>query len=94
MRINEQAYSYQLSDGTTYIKHAEYQESLVGKTDSQLRFICKDAQRAIDANPNGHKAGYYEDEILYCRCELGERKLLRIQAQALDHIKDIINRNS
>jgi len=38
-----------------------------------LRHICKDAQEAIDAMPDGINAGYYADEIHICGNELHQR---------------------
>lgn len=55
------------------INHAEYQEKVKTMTDGQLKFVISDCQQAIAAMPNGHKAGYYADEINYCRMELNRR---------------------
>ena len=72
--LNEQSYSYQLSDGTTVIKHAAYQASLITKSSNELRFIIADATSAMTAMPDGHKAGYYADEVNYCGMEIAGRQ--------------------
>jgi len=72
--LNEQSYSYQLSDGITVINHAAYQASLKTKTVAQLRYTIKDAQAAMAAMPDGHKAGYYADEANYCGMEIAGRQ--------------------
>ena len=61
-------------DGTVYIRHAEYQQSLVTKSLAQLRYIMADAKAAVNANPGGSKSGYYEDEILYAAMEITRRE--------------------
>jgi len=38
-----------------------------------LRFAIQDAQEAIQAMPDGHKADYYADEVHYCAMELARR---------------------
>lgn len=58
----------------TNIDHNEYPKRLKKKTVAELRFIIKDAKEAIAANPDGHKAGYYQDEICYCANELARRR--------------------
>ena len=60
-------------DGTVFINHAEYQEQLRSKTDAVLRYIIADAGRAMKANPDGPKAGYYADEVSYAAMELIRR---------------------
>ena len=57
------------------INHAVYQKSLKSKTVEQLQFIIKDAREAAAANPQGEKAGYYQDEVLYAGMELKLREV-------------------
>ena len=54
--------------------HAAYQQRLKELTPDSLRWIIKDAQEAIDANPPNPNNGYYRDEILYCHAELRIRE--------------------
>lgn len=54
--------------------HGAYQKRLRKKTDSELRFIIKDAGEALAAMPYGENAGYYQDEIHYAHAELERRK--------------------
>jgi len=56
------------------IDHTEYPKRIKKNSDSSLRFIIRDCQAAITANPDGHKAGYYADEINYCAMELKGRE--------------------
>lgn len=53
--------------------HAQYQKSLKTKSVESLRYIIKDCQEAIAANPDNKKNGYYSDEICYCGMELNRR---------------------
>lgn len=55
------------------INHSEYQKGLRTKSPESLRFIMRDAREAMEAMPEGQKAGYYADEIHYCGMELGRR---------------------
>lgn len=57
----------------THIDHARYAAEVKKKTTAQLRYTIADATQAIEAMPNGHKAGYYADEINYCASELHRR---------------------
>jgi len=57
----------------TQINHSEYQKKVRRMTEASLRFVMRDAAEAIKANPDGHKAGYYADEINYCSMELARR---------------------
>jgi hypothetical protein len=55
--------------------HTEYPRSLKGKSEAMLRYIIKDAQEAIAANPeNPNSSNYYADEINYCATELHRRQ--------------------
>ena len=56
------------------INHTEYPKSLRTKSEAALRYIIADAKAAIEANPEGHKAGYYADEICYAGMELARRE--------------------
>ena len=58
----------------TNIDHIEYPKALKRKPDAALFFIMNDAHEAMTANPEGHKAGYYADEINYCADELARRR--------------------
>lgn len=57
----------------TQINHSQYMKKVRGMSEEALRFVMKDAAEAIKANPDGHKAGYYADEINYCSMELARR---------------------
>ena len=59
----------------TQIDHAAYARKVREMTEPQLRFVISDCKEALAAMPNGHKAGYYQDEICYCASELHSRKL-------------------
>ena len=52
---------------------AVYTERIEKLPSVALRFICKDAQEAVDAMPDGINAGYYADEIHICASELRNR---------------------
>lgn len=56
------------------INHSEYPKKLKRLDEDSLRFIMTDAREAMQANPEGEKAGYYADEINYCADELARRK--------------------
>jgi hypothetical protein len=58
------------------IDHAAYQRKVRKMSELSLKFIIKDATEAINANPDGPKAGYYADEINYCCDELHRRRQL------------------
>jgi len=55
------------------IDHAAYQAKTKTMTAAELRYTIKDATGAMTANPTGHKAGYYADEVHYCAMELNRR---------------------
>ena len=59
---------------TTQINHKEYQAHTRKMTVASLRWTIKDCKKAIAAMPDGHKAGYYADEIHYCAMELKRRQ--------------------
>lgn len=56
------------------MNHVEYPKSLRDKTEASLRWIIKDCQEAVAANPEGSNVSYYLDEINYCVNELYDRK--------------------
>lgn len=56
------------------INHSEYPKKLKRLDEDSLRYIMNDAREAMQANPDGEKAGYYADEINYCADELARRK--------------------
>jgi len=64
----------QNNHGQERIDHTEYPKSLKNKTEAQLRYTIKDAKAAMEAMPEGRKAGYYADEINYCAMEIQRRK--------------------
>jgi hypothetical protein len=53
--------------------HHAYPLMLRRKTDSELRYIAKDAGEAVRANPSTPNNSFYENEILYCYAELFRR---------------------
>lgn len=57
-----------------HIDHTAYMERVKTLSDSALRYVINDAAAAIRAMPDGHKAGYYADEIHYCSDELTKRR--------------------
>lgn len=59
---------------TTNIDHAATAARMRTLDADALRFIITDATGAIEAMPNGHKAGYYADEINYAAAELKRRE--------------------
>jgi len=58
----------------TAIQHGEYQTRTRNMSDSELRFVIADCKAAMEAMPNGHKVGYYADEINYSCTELKRRQ--------------------
>lgn len=59
--------------------HAQYQLGLRTKTVEELRYIIRDAQEAIAANPSGHNAGYYADEVCYAAAEIRRVRVFGVQ---------------
>lgn len=55
------------------MNHSEYPKSLRQKDVASLRFIIRDANEAIKANPNNPNNGYYADEVIYASAELKRR---------------------
>jgi hypothetical protein len=60
---------------TENINHTTYPKTLKAKSIESLRYIIQDCREALAANPAGHKAGYYQDEIHYAAAELRRRQL-------------------
>jgi len=64
-----------MSGTTKTMNHSQYIKDAKKKAKSELEFIIKDCQNAIEAgksfNPN---CGYYMDEIHYCAAELKRRE--------------------
>lgn len=56
------------------INHSEYQEKVRHLTMDALLYTIKDCKAALAAMPDGHKAGYYADEINYCASEIYRRR--------------------
>ena len=59
----------------TELNHTEYRKTVKRKTDEALMFTITDAREAMNAMPEGPKAGFYMDEIHYCAAELRRRGL-------------------
>ena len=53
--------------------HVEYPKTLKTKSELELRFIIKDANDAMTANPQNENNSYYADEICYCSNEIYRR---------------------
>ena len=51
-----------------HINHIEYPKNLKAKSDEALLFIIEDANKAIEAMPDGENAGYYADETAVAVC--------------------------
>lgn len=72
--VEEGTFWRKFRNGKVEMKHSEYQEHLKKKSDSELRYIIKDANEALRANPENPKAGYYQDEVIYASQELKNRR--------------------
>ena len=59
--------------GKEQMNFSEYEKTLKGKSDDELMGIIKDAKQASTAMPEGHKAGFYQDEVHAVVKELNER---------------------
>jgi len=55
--------------------HSDYQKKVRKMSVHSLMHVIKDASEAIQAQPDSPNAGYYADEIHYCRAELRRRQL-------------------
>jgi hypothetical protein len=60
---------------TKVMDHTNYPKALRTKTLQSLRFTIKDAQEALEANPDNPNNGFYQDEINYCANELNRRAM-------------------
>ena len=56
------------------MNHSAYQKKTKKMTIESLKFVIKDCQEAIEANPDNPKNGDYADEICYCGMELKRRE--------------------
>ena len=55
------------------MNHGQYMKKVKRMSVESLRYVIRDCQEALKANPEGNKAGYYADEINYCSMELSKR---------------------
>ena len=78
---------------TIEIDHAAYAAKVKTKSVAELRYIIADARAAIDANPNGPKAGYYGDEIHYAAMELRDRDQREFAVASLKELRALWNIN-
>lgn len=53
--------------------HAAYQAKVKRMSYDALTYTIADCRQALKAQPMGHKAGHYCDEINYCAAELAAR---------------------
>ena len=63
--------------GTKKMQWAQYENRIQRLPSVALQFICIDAQKAIDASPDGVNADYCANEILLCQLELCKRSRQR-----------------
>jgi hypothetical protein len=63
--------------------HVAYPKGLRTKPDASLDYIAKDAQAAMQAQPDGPKSSYYADEIAYVANEKNRRVDVRHQISEL-----------
>lgn len=68
-------------NGQKVMQWAVYTERIEKLPSVALRFICNDAQEAINAMPDGINAGYYGDEILICSDELHKRSKMLVNRE-------------
>ncbi len=59
---------------TVHIDHKACQERMRQLPFASLMFIIKDCREAIEAQPEGPKAGYYADEMSYAGMEITRRQ--------------------
>jgi len=59
--------------GVAHINFAVAGDYLAKKSDDSLRYTIADCREAIGTNPEGPKAGYYQDTILICHRILAQR---------------------
>ena len=58
-------------ENTGLTNHAALMKYVAKMTPEALAFVRKDASEAVRANPDGRKAGYYQDLVLYCAMRQG-----------------------
>ncbi len=61
------------ANGTVVIDFAATEKIARTKTSEALRYAIQDCRKALEANPDGVKAGYYADEIHIYGYELRAR---------------------
>lgn len=66
-------------NGDKKMDHNEYPKNLRKKTESELRFIRKDAAESIRVNPDNPNNGYYQDEVIYASQELRRRGIVNLE---------------
>jgi hypothetical protein len=65
------------------MNHAEYSKKVKTMSIEALIYTIQDCKATLNANPEGHKAGYYADEINYCAMELSRRNGYDICVESL-----------
>lgn len=73
------------------IDHAAYQAKVKTMSVEALRYTIADARAAIDAMPDGPKAGYYGDEIHYCAMELRDRERREFATASVKDLRALWN---
>ena len=58
----------------TLIDFDEYEKRARKMSFESLKYAIRDCRKAIEAMPEGHKAGYYMDEAHIYTAELNRRK--------------------
>jgi len=74
-----------MTNEATQIDHAATQRKLRGYDLESLWFVVQDTQEAMDANPTGHKAGFYADEQHYAHMEISRRRRLTARQAMLQN---------
>ena len=54
--------------------HEQYQSRCKRMSNAELEYSIRDAQGALEAQPDGVNAGYYADEVCYLGMELIRRE--------------------
>lgn len=77
-----------------HFDHAAYAAKVKNMPEEQLRFIIKDAQEAMKANPDSPKSkyGYYADEINYCVSELHRRNSPNYNSKAKSDVSNYVSK--
>jgi hypothetical protein len=68
---------------TTQINHTDYMKKVRTMSDYALYYTIKDCKETLALNPEGEKAGYYQDEINYCAMEISRRKGYNIDVKSI-----------